>query len=220
MLSLTSSDIPLVYKNSLAKLVTSLPYVDAEADDNIKIKVQRLIKQEMALMEKQDYLQDLPMPKTHLYDSPLIQEELQRVKNLQLLEEPQILQLPNLDLDTAESSQLKEFNDIASKINQYNNIKQVNLELMLKYGPDSHKLFMEYQKNFKNELNSMNEKLKAQIEEVNSKRKFDQSNANDKLSNYQYKIGNLLRRNEELEVECQKIEHEVLCLRKKQLKLN
>ena len=44
MLSITSSNIPLVYKNELSKLVTSLPYIDADADDHIKLKVARMIK--------------------------------------------------------------------------------------------------------------------------------------------------------------------------------
>jgi len=44
MLSLTSSDLPLVYRNHLSKLVTSLPYLDAEPEDSVKLKVERMIK--------------------------------------------------------------------------------------------------------------------------------------------------------------------------------
>lgn len=76
MLSLTSSDVPLVYKNHLCKLVTSLPYVDGDADELIKLKVERMVKQEMARMERKDYLADLPMPETKVLDSPLIHAEI------------------------------------------------------------------------------------------------------------------------------------------------
>lgn len=121
----------------------------------------------MSTMVKKDYLEDLAMPATVIFDSPLIQQEIQRVKSHNLLEEPVVVQLPHLDIDTADISQLKSFNEKANTIHSYNSVRQINLELMLKYGLDSHKIFIDYLNNFKTELHNNNSKLRYQIDEIN-----------------------------------------------------
>lgn len=161
MLSLGSSDAPLVYQNNLTKLVTSLPYIDVEADDYIKIKVERMIKAEMATMGKVDYLKDLPMPETSFFDSPTIQTEIARVKAHNLLEDPVTLTLPNINIDSADIAQLKAFNDTACTIMQHNVLRQTNLELMLKYGPDAHKIFLEFLGKRKERLDEDNNQIRS-----------------------------------------------------------
>jgi len=42
----------------------------------------------MAVMEKKNYLEDLPMPPTAVFDEGLIHSEILRVKKHELLEEP------------------------------------------------------------------------------------------------------------------------------------
>jgi len=61
-LALPSSKLPLVYRNPLTALVTTLPYIDEELDPIQKRKVNALITAELAKMDKYDYLADLPMP--------------------------------------------------------------------------------------------------------------------------------------------------------------
>ncbi len=40
-----SANIPIVYKNPLSQLVTSLPYIDGEEDRQYKLQAERLVKE-------------------------------------------------------------------------------------------------------------------------------------------------------------------------------
>jgi Breast carcinoma amplified sequence 2 (BCAS2) len=56
----------LVFENENANLVTSLPYIDEDADPKYTDRVQELIRQEMQSMRPpRDYLTKIPLPETN-----------------------------------------------------------------------------------------------------------------------------------------------------------
>ena len=64
----------LVFDNEHAQLVTALPYIDEQMEDQgTKDRVTELIKQEMKALQKRDYLEKLPMPKLEHLESEFIQ---------------------------------------------------------------------------------------------------------------------------------------------------
>ncbi|EGR34879.1 hypothetical protein IMG5_001090 [Ichthyophthirius multifiliis] len=219
MLSLPSANTPIVYQNPLSKLVTSLPYIDEDLDKIQKNQIERMIRKEMAQMSQNDYLENLPAPKSTLLQSQFIQVEFERVTNKKLLEPPKQRNLPLINISSADNEVLKSFIEEVKIISQHNCMKLINLELFNKFGQDQHKIFIEYLNNRKKNLEEENQKLIQEKEDINAKRKFQQSLLLDKISNLKYKINYLINTNEFLETDCQKLENEIIQIRRKQLKL-
>ena len=69
LLMLKSSSIPLVLQNPLSVYVTALPYIDVEENEEIKRKVNKMIQDEMKMMQKKDYLENLKFPELKILNS-------------------------------------------------------------------------------------------------------------------------------------------------------
>lgn len=80
-MTLQSSNLPLVFRNSLAKIVTSLPFVDKEATPKDKQLVDKHILLEMNNMERINYLQEIPELKLEVINSPAFLARIQEIKN-------------------------------------------------------------------------------------------------------------------------------------------
>lgn len=157
-LALTSGDMPLVYQHQSSHLVTSLPYIDEEANSQVMSQVQKLIQDEMKIMPKKDYLANLQLKKSKIEHSQYLNDEFERVKKGTVLD--------TVDLERYKTDNLlpagkeNDLNSIRAAITkteqliQHNNFKYVelnfslkcfrliNLELLNKYGAASWKDYL------------------------------------------------------------------------------
>lgn len=74
--------VPLVMRNPLSSLVTALPYIDEENDNEMNVQINGLIEEEMRRNHKsKNYLESLPPPKLNYIDSDAFNMEIDRIKN-------------------------------------------------------------------------------------------------------------------------------------------
>ncbi|KRX04104.1 hypothetical protein PPERSA_08319 [Pseudocohnilembus persalinus] len=146
----------MAMKNPLAHLVTAFPYIDDQISENNNLnqtkqlayrsEAERLVREEMRKMEPQDYLKNLPMPSTeNLEKSELIQKEFERIKNKEPMPPIKTEQyaLPTGNLENIKDTQkLKNIIDKTKILSQHNNLRQINGQLLKKYGPDSYKQYI------------------------------------------------------------------------------
>lgn len=94
----------------------------------------------MKEMEKKDYLKDLPVPTPVFLNDQLIKQEFDRIKNKQKLNAIDMarygLAAENI-YSIKETSKLKSLEERIKALNQYNNIKQINLQILEKYSPNA-----------------------------------------------------------------------------------
>ena len=120
--------VPLVLRNPLSSLVTALPYIDEENDNNMNFKISGLIEEEMKKLDKQkNYLEDLPKPELNYISSEAFASEIERIKN-----DKEILSVLMKRYEIDDAVPLEKINDPLiwkkllehlSTLYQYNNMK-------------------------------------------------------------------------------------------------
>lgn len=109
----------LVYKHPLNYLITALPYVDEENindQKNSELALQ-LIENELKIINKKDYLEDLPLPELKFINSENFEKEIQRIKNQ---DQELLKKLNRYDLDTTDLEKSRENLKI---LEEYNSLK-------------------------------------------------------------------------------------------------
>jgi len=221
VLALTSSHVPLVFQNPLSNLVTSLPYIDQDPDPRMQNTINMMIQEEMRNLAEVDYLQTLPLPEFKFEKNETILKEYERIAaggiipglGIENYIPPTLTDKENKDL-----TKLEEADKRMDAIIEHKNLQLINHELMLKFGPSSWKEYIGDYSQLKNQLDGENTALKVQLDEVNSKRKFEQNNASEKLAGLKYKIDFMLDKNMILEKECANLEQQIFENRKKLIK--
>jgi len=169
----------------------------------------------------EDYLESLPMPRLVFGDSELLRGEFERMQANLAMEEV------NFNLESIEDivpedendlNSIKEANDKCNMISQYNNANLVNLELMQKYSVQAWKDYIDNVNHFKKQLEESNNEMKKNVEELNAKRKYEQMQTSDKIQDAKNKIQFMHYKNEQLEVECAKMENDIRSLQRKKMK--
>ena len=126
-LALQSSKTPLVLQNPLSQLVTCLSYIDGEEDDYIREQALNMIQMEKRNMIKKDYLEGLPLPDLKILETPLIKEELERIRSNRRNPEVDMSRYELKDGPPAEKRKdpksWKESIDHAHTLIQHNNLK-------------------------------------------------------------------------------------------------
>jgi len=195
---------PLVYSVPNYQLVQSLPYADDQYDNH---EAKKLIQQEMSTFDPVDYLALLPDPNLTLIESDYIKGELRRVFQG---EEIQRSSYEHVDLPTENDSK----EEWVSKIDklkiaaQYMEYKKTSSELLKQHG------FKVWEKNVKLISDSTdivkfrNKEIKDRIQEINSKRQYEQALFKERESELHKSYINQLKRNTSLEVELAK--HNIL----------
>ena len=167
--------VPLVLRNPLSSLVTALPYIDEENDNNMNLKINGLIEDEMKKLDKhKNYLESLPEPKFNYINSQEFNSEIDRIKNdkeiiANLMKRYQFDDIVPLD-KTNDPLIWKKLSDHLATLYQYNNMKfkhyflyfraynkhflnrLFNVELMMKYGPENWKKYVENSDNMVKKL--------------------------------------------------------------------
>jgi len=222
ILALPSTDVPLVYQHPSSHLVTSLPYIDGEVDSQTMSQVQKLIQDEMKIMATKDYLSNLRLKEVKSKSSQYFEAEMDRINKGTLLDsvdkehyKVETFLPPEKENDLNE---IRSANFKADGLTQYHSFKLINLELLKKYNKDSWVDYLGEIDTFTKNKEKEATTIKYTIDELNSKRKFEQFQAQDQLVQLRDKINFMRQKNEVLETECDRLENEVRDTRLKKIK--
>jgi len=208
----TKASIPISIVNS-GQLIDSLAYLDTNDDLYYKEEANNLIKQELEKMPMKDYLSQLPYPDLKFLKNPLIKSEFDRIKNNEKLkvikgdiktrfEAP----APNKYRDEKNWKSLLDNISISS---QHINLKAMNLELITKYGPAAWKKYMTKLEHLVKQCENEKSTLLKQIDEINTQRKYSQSQVIQKLEDLKNERSNEVNQIIALNCECFKLKNKI-----------
>jgi hypothetical protein len=165
-----------IHKEDENILIDSLAYIDKKYSEDIRIKDEacRLIEEEM----KNSSISNNILSKEITINSSILQAELDRIeKNKKLnafkthIEKNHEMPPPNKYQDEFEWSKLH--NSLNISLQEYN-INNFNLDLLIKYGPNCWKKYLNKYENLVSQLRKEKENIEKKNEIINQERKFKQ----------------------------------------------
>ncbi|KAL4428227.1 hypothetical protein ABPG75_002316 [Micractinium tetrahymenae] len=203
------------------QLVDALPYVDGLSPAE-KAAVDKLIEEEMRSSSKKpsDYLSELPpLPEPRYKGDELLEKEMARVAAGEAM---QAMDTVRYNLDPPPPSRRNDFNAWRAALDnayaqlehQYNRL--LNLELLLKFGPDSWRMHNEALSSFVTRLQASLDQLaqvRRQVDDLNRERKLQQHAAGAELGALEAEYLGLVHKNAEIDAACRGLEAEVAAMR-------
>lgn len=203
----------------LNPLIDSLAYIDCHLREETRVKeeMNHLIREEMkklAVTKKlEDYLTDFQLPNLEYMNDQSILKEISRIekdKKLNIFnsaietkfEEP----APNKyhDYNTWE----KLLQKVQLSLQQFN-VKNFNLDLMIKFGPEAWKKYLSVFENLVNQLELEKSSLEAQCEEINKQRKFNQVEFRETMTDLESKHSYYINQYLGIQKECLKLKYKI-----------
>lgn len=159
-----------------------------------------------------NYLDHLPPLNTTAFETKLMQQEFERIQARLPME---TLSMKRYELPPPTAGKLSEIsawqdaveNSMAQLEHQY--VRAMNLELMLDYGIESWKAYLEMFVALQAKAQTQLQHLKKQIQDINWKRKQAQTDAGEKLKNLEANWVLLVSKNYEIEQMCAELEKQV-----------
>ncbi|KAL6779927.1 hypothetical protein ACKKBG_A14340 [Auxenochlorella protothecoides x Auxenochlorella symbiontica] len=198
-------------------LITALPYVDALTAES-RAAVERLVQEELARSDKTpaDYLAELPrLLASRLDEGSLVAQELERVARGEQMAEMDTVRY-NLDPPSPSSRESVDAwqqaldNSHSQLEHQYTRL--INLELLLKFGPDAWRVRNETLTVQCEALKRRLAAVKKETEDLNRSRKLSQLEAGRQLSSLQAEYTQLVAKNAEIEAACLTLESQAAAL--------
>ena len=212
-ISFQNSTVPIVIQNS-SSLIDSLPYIDSNDDLYYKEEANRLIQAEMQNGNPtKDYLELLPYPELKFMTNPLIKFEFDRFQKNEKLNVIKSDYKTKFEAPaTNKYRDEKNWNnllDLLSISQQHLSVKEMNLELITKYGSAAWKKYMLKFENLIKQCEKEKMNLVKSIEEINIQRKFSQTQVSSILDNLKNDYNTQLSQITGLSVECHKIKRKI-----------
>ncbi|KAJ1632264.1 Pre-mRNA-splicing factor SPF27 [Pavlovales sp. CCMP2436] len=169
---------------------SALPYVDTELDrPGMREHVRSLIEAEMkSFRPSRDYVAHIPAPELALEGTQLLQSELMRLAEGQPMPP---LDMSRLQMDAPGQGRqndpvawLQAVHNAESQLEQQTN-RLDNLELMQQYGAAAWRAHLAQLEGMAGQLDKEHDQVKARIEAVNKKRKYEQLEAAKKLRSFE-----------------------------------
>lgn len=212
-------------------IVDALPYIDHGYDDvGVRESVFSVVfllccsdtiiffcLQAMAMVEEEcrryrptkNYLDHLPLPTNTPFETPLMINEFERIQNRLPME---TLSMKRYELPPPPSGKLSEVsawqesieNSMAQLEHQW--VRSLNLELMLDYGTEAWKSYLEVFTAMQAKAQLQLQQLKKDMQDVNWQRKQAQTQAGEKLRALEAHWVLLVSKNYEIETECVELE--------------
>jgi len=191
------------------EILDGLPYIERFSEMQIA-NAEKLVQDELSNMDNKDYLSNIPKPSFPNIDSKQFEEQVDRIKNNE----------PVLDLERYECNgpRKDQTNSLPIWKKEIENTKSVyshqlnelmNLELMKKYNASQWN-------NYNNNLRLSNdyhdkqmEELQSKMDNVNKKRKLAQQEAEPELNRLKNEWWNLVRKNNEIELQSQILKSQI-----------
>jgi pre-mRNA-splicing factor SPF27 len=224
LLRITAPDYALIDPREHGTVLDALPYIDVQySDETMPDEVDRLISAEMARSTKspEEYLRERGLHRPELRVSALVQGEFARIESgksqvavsmFRYKVEPP----PEEDKNSLEAWRVAVDNAFAQV--QATRTRVTNLELSNKFGPNAWKLHAEQLQTLNAGVEENIQEVKQDIENINRKRKSDQTKAGSKLDHLTQKWTATIQKTNELEGVCYMLEKEVKKLRKQATK--
>lgn len=200
------------------QLVDALPYVDGLSPAE-KAAVDKLIEEEMRSSSKKpsDYLSELPpLPEPRFKGDELLEKEMARVAAGEAM---QAMDTARYGLEPPPPSRRNDFNawraalDNAYAQLEHQHNRLLNLELLLKFGPDSWRMHNEALASFVARLQDQLSRVRRQVDDLNRERKLQQHAAGAELGALQAEYLGLVHKNAEIDAACRGLEAEVAAMR-------
>lgn len=170
-----------------------------------------------------NYLDHLPLPASSPFETPLMINEFERIQNRLTME---TLSMKRYELPPPPSGKLSEVsawqesieNSMAQLEHQW--VRSLNLELMLDYGTEAWKSYLEVCTAMQAKAQLQLQQLKKEMQDVNWQRKQAQMQAGEKLRALEAHWVLLVSKNYEIENECVELEKVVHAAREQLDKLD
>jgi pre-mRNA-splicing factor SPF27 len=224
LLRLPAPNYALIDPREHGTVLDALPYIDVQySDETMREEVDKLISAEMARSTKspEEYLSERGLHRPELRVSALVQAEFERIES----GKPQVavnmfrykVEPPaEEDKNSLEAWRIAVDNAFAQV--QATRVRVTNLELSNKFGPNAWKLHAEQLQTLNNGVEQNIQEVKQDIENINRKRKSEQTKAGGKLEHLTQKWTTTIQKTNELEGVCYMLEKEVKKLRKQAVK--
>lgn len=195
-------------------LVDALPYFDHGYDDaGVRETSVAMVEEECRRYRPtKNYLEHLPIVNTTAFETELMLNEFDRIQN-RLPMEP--LSMKRYELPPPPPSKITELSAWADSVEnsmaqlEHQAVRAINLELMLDYGCESWKVYLDVLTAMLAKAQGQLENIKTEIQNVNCQRKLKQMQAGEKLRSLETQWVMLVSKNYEIEQVCAKLEEQI-----------
>ncbi|XP_017474268.1 PREDICTED: pre-mRNA-splicing factor SPF27 [Rhagoletis zephyria] len=204
--------------------VDALPYIDQGYDDaGVRESALAMVEEECRRYRPtKNYLEHLPPLNTNAFETELMASEFERIQNRQPME---TLSMKRYELPPPPSGKLSEVtawqesieNSMAQLEHQW--VRAMNLELMIDYGIESWKAYLEVIAALQAKTLTQLQESKKHIQDINWQRKQAQTHAGEKLKTLEANWVLLVSKNYEIEQKCVELEDQLQKARQEILKL-
>ncbi|XP_055852163.1 pre-mRNA-splicing factor SPF27 [Episyrphus balteatus] len=195
-------------------IVDALPYIDHGYDDpGVRESALAMVEEECRRYRPtKNYLDHLPPLNTSAFETKMMAYEFERIQNRQPME---TLSMKRYELPPPSTGKLSELsawqesieNSMAQLEHQWT--RAMNLELMVEYGCESWKAYLEIFVALQAKAQNKLQEIKKEIQDVNWQRKQAQTQAGEKLKTLEANWVMLVSKNYEIEQQCVELEKQI-----------
>lgn len=195
-------------------VVDALPYFDSGYEEpGVRETSLAMVEEECRRYRPtKNYLEHLPPLNTTAFETELMRNEFERIQN-RLPMEP--LSMKRYELPPPPPSKISELSAWQDAVDnsmaqlEHQAVRAMNLELMLEYGCETWKVYLDVITSMLARAQTQLEKIKREIQDINWQRKDRQTEAGEKLRALETQWVMLVSKNYEIEQVCAKFEEQV-----------
>lgn len=195
-------------------VVDALPYFDSGYEEpGVRETSLAMVEEECRRYRPtKNYLEHLPPLNTTAFETELMRNEFERIQN-RLPMEP--LSMKRYELPPPPPSKISELSAWQDAVDnsmaqlEHQAVRAMNLELMLEYGCETWKVYLDVITSMLARAQTQLEKIKREIQDINWQRKDRQTEAGEKLRALETQWVMLVSKNYEIEQVCAKLEEEI-----------
>lgn len=204
-------------------VVDALPYFDSGYEEpGVRETSLAMVEEECRRYRPtKNYLEHLPPINTATFETELMRTEFERIQN-RLPMEP--LSMKRYELPPPPPSKISELSAWQDSVEnsmaqlEHQAVRAMNLELMLEYGCETWKVYLDVITSMLARAQTQLEAIKREIQDVNWQRKDRQTEAGEKLRALETQWVMLVSKNYEIEQVCAKLEEEIAKIKLHQAK--
>ncbi|KAL5292221.1 BCAS2 family protein [Megaselia abdita] len=195
-------------------IVDALPYIDHDYDEpGVREAALAMVEEECRRYRPtKNYLDHLPPLNTTAFETKMIKTEFERIQNHTPMES---LSMKRYELPPPSAARLSDYsawqeaveNSMAQLEHQATRV--MNLELMLEYGCESWKAYLELFTALQAKAQNQLQEVKKMIQDINWQRKSTQTQVGEKLKELEAHWVMLVSKNYEIEQECDNLEKHI-----------